>query len=126
MVASLFMFVSAHAFAGSVAPVADPATQVQSLAALWPMIGLALANLFAYGTRKLSAEYTFFHTGAGAFVLSLLGAVITSLTPIFQSGTVTTVALAWAAVGGATSFLATLNPSSTSDDPPVKSPNAKP
>lgn len=101
-------------------------TQAQNLAALWPMIGLAIANVQAYGARKLTAEYTFFHTGWGAVVLALIGALITAATPVFQSGHVTWAALAWAAAGGASSFFATLNPSTTATDPPAKSPSARP
>jgi hypothetical protein len=97
----------------------------QSLAALWPMLGLALANITAYGTRKLSAKYTFFHTGAGAIVLGVIGAAITAGSSRLQAGHFSWAALAWAAVGGATSFVATLNPSTTVDDPPAKSPAAK-
>ncbi len=104
---------------------ASPPTQAQNLAMLWPMIGLALANITAYLTRKVAPEYHFFHTAWGSAVLALLGAVITSVTPIFQSGSVTWVALAWAAVGGVSSWFSTLNPSTTTADPPVKSPAAK-
>jgi hypothetical protein len=96
----------------------------QSLAALWPMLGVSLASLAAYGIRKLSAEYTFFHSGAGAFALALLGSVISSVTPVIQAHGFAWAALAWAAVGGLTSFVATLNPSTTADQPPAKSPAA--
>lgn len=96
----------------------------QSLAALWPMLGVSLASLAAYGIRKLSSEYTFFHTGLGAFALALIGSVISSVTPVIQAHGLAWAALAWAAVGGLTSFVATLNPSTTADQPPAKSPAA--
>lgn len=98
----------------------------QSLAALWPMLGLAIANVAAYGTRKLSAQYTFFHTGLGAIALGVIGAAITAGSSRLSAGQFTWAALAWAAVGGASSFIATLNPSATKDDPPAKSPAARP
>lgn len=97
----------------------------QSLAALWPMIGLAIANIAAYGTRKLSASYSFFHTSAGSFVLGLVGAIISAAVPIVQAHGFVWASLAWAAVGAATSFIATLNPSTTAENPPAKSPMAR-
>ncbi len=107
----------AHADTGGQAP-------PQNLAALWPMLGLAIANLTAYGSRKLSAKYTFFHTGAGSIVLALIGSVISAVTPIIQAHGLVWASLAWAAVGAATSFLASLNPSATAEEPPAKSPAA--
>ena len=92
---------------------------------MWPMLGLVFANVMAYVTRKVLPAYTFFHTNAGAVVLGAMGAVTTSVTPIFQSGSVTWIALAWAAAGGVSSFFSALNPSTTSDDPPAKSPASK-
>ncbi len=125
MIVSLFVF-GGIVFADGTAPASPPLTQAQMLAMMWPALGLAIATIGSYLTRKLSAEYTFFHTGAGAVVLGVLGSIISSVTPILQSSTVTWIALVWAAIGGVTSFFAALNPSSTKDDPPAKSPLARP
>lgn len=124
----LFVLVGLMVYAKAFADAGDPPapSQAQNLAMMWPAFGLLAATIGAYLTRKLSAEYTFFHSGGGAVLLGALGAVISSVTPILQSSTVTWVALVWAAIGGATSFFAALNPSSTKDDPPAKSPLARP
>jgi hypothetical protein len=122
MLISLLTFMHS-VFADGVAP---PPTQAQNLAMLWPLIGSALSAGLGYGLPRLSAKYTFFHTGWGAFVIALIGALVGSVIPVFQAGSVTWVALAWAATNGFVAFCARLNPSSTADDPPAKSPLARP
>lgn len=97
----------------------------QNLAALWPLLGVGIASLAAYGIRKLSAAYTFFHSGFGAGVLTMLGMVISAVIPVLQSHGLSWTMMAWAAAGAFTSFTATLNPSTTADDPPAKSPAAR-
>jgi hypothetical protein len=122
MLLSLFVF--AHSvFAADGTP---PPTQAQNLAMLWPLIGSALAAGLGYGLPRLSAKYTFFHTDLGAVVIGLIGAVVGAVIPVFQAGTVTWVALAWAATNGFVAFCARLNPGTTADDPPAKSPKARP
>lgn len=92
---------------------------------LWPALGVALASIAAYGIRRMSAAFTFFHTGGGAAVLSATGALISSVMPVLQADGISWNTLAWAALGGITAFLATLNPSTTKDDPPIKSRSAR-
>lgn len=124
-----FLLVASAVLFCNVAFAADPSSgpdAPQSLAALWPMLGLAIGNLNAYLSRRLSSAFTFFHTGPGAMLLSLEGAAIASVVPLIQAHGFVWAMLAWAALGGVTSFLATLNPSTTSEDPPAKSPSARP
>jgi hypothetical protein len=118
---ALVIGVCGFAYAADAAP-----DSPQSLAALWPMFGTALSTAAGYGLPRLSAHYTFFHTTAGAFVIGIIGAAIGGVIPVFQGGSVTWAALAWAALSGFSAFCARLNPSSTKDDPPAKSPNARP
>lgn len=101
-------------------------TEEQNLAMLWPMLGLFLATFAGWGVPRLATAYSFFHTPFGAVIIGLLGALVGSVIPIFQSGHVTWVAIVWAAVSGGTAFFARLNPSATKDDPPAKSPAARP
>lgn len=92
---------------------------------LWPTLGVALASIAAYGVRKLSAEYTFFHTRWGAAVLSATGFLVSSVTPVLQAHGMTWNAVGWAGLGGVCACFATLNPSTTKEDPPIKSPSAR-
>jgi hypothetical protein len=106
------LFVQAHAMAADITSAASTrATQAQSLAALLPMLGLAVASILSYGLRWVSAKYDFFHNGFGKAIITILGSTITTITPVLQAGTFTWIALAWAAVGAVSSFAATLSPS---------------
>jgi len=124
IVASVVMFAAAVVMADAGAA-STPPTPPQNLAALWPMIGVALASLAAYGVRQVSAKYTFFHSGVGAGVLTLLGSIISAVTPVIQAHGFAWAALAWAAVGAVTSFTATLNPSVPLGTPAPSSPLAR-
>lgn len=122
------MFVALVAFVGAVhaADGTPPTTEPQKLADLWPAIGWFLAAFSGYGIPRLAKAYTFFHTPFGAIIIGLIGAIIASVIPVFQAGHVTWVALVWAAIGGGSAFFSRLNPSTTADDPPAKSPAARP
>jgi hypothetical protein len=123
MLATLCSFGSALALADG--PSTGAQSPPQNLSALWPMFGVLVATFAGWLIPKLSAEYTFFHTGWGAVVLGVLGAIIGGVGSVLQAGTVTWAALAWAAISAATSFFARLNPSTTKDEPPAKSPAAR-
>jgi hypothetical protein len=109
MIASLVMFVSAHALAADAAlPIAPDG---QNVAMLIPMLGVAVASILAYVLRYLSAKYDFFHNGVGKAIITVVGTTITTLTPYVQSGKFSWFLLAWAGVGAISSFAATLSPS---------------
>lgn len=125
MLVTLCSFGSALALADG-APTASGQAPPQDLAALWPMIGLFIATFAGWGIPKLADAYTIFHTPIGAVFIGLIGALIGSVIPILQSGSVSWSALVWALVSGGTAFFARLNPSTTATDPPAKSPAARP
>lgn len=96
----------ATAYAQAIAPPSSP----PDLSALWPMIGLAIATGWGYAARYLTAaKWTTAHNILGHLLISLVGAIVSGVTPVFQSGHVSGAALAWAAVGAFTTFLAGLN-----------------
>lgn len=92
------------------AQAAAPPSSPPDLAALWPMIGLVIAAMWGYGARWFTAtKWATAHNVIGHLAVTLIGMLISSATPIFQSGHVTWAALAWAAVGVVPTFLAGLN-----------------
>lgn len=126
----LLMGLAIISFGGSIALADDggstATTTPANLAALWPMVGLFIATFAGWGIPKLAAAYSFFHTALGAVIIGLIGALIGAVIPVLQSGHVTWIAIVWAVVSGGTAFFARLNPSTTSEDPPAKSPSARP
>lgn len=100
----LFRFAVMLAFCFAIGDVAhaDPLTNPdtpQSLAALWPMLAVGIANLAGLMIPRLSAEFTFFHSTAGKATLTAAGAFISAVPSAIQAHGLCWAMLAWAALG---------------------------
>lgn len=93
----------AHA-ADSGAAAADP------YALYYPLIATGLGSLGAF-VRSYTPADGFWHKWYGHALLVLIGALAGSLTPTFEAGHVTKLALISACVGGCVTFLSALKPS---------------
>lgn len=71
----------------------------QSLAALWPMLAVAIANLAGVYIPRASAEVSFFHTVPGKAILTGLGAFVSAIPSAIQAHGLCWAMLAWAALG---------------------------
>lgn len=71
----------------------------QSLAALWPMLAVGIANLAGVMIPRASADLTFFHTTAGKALLTGIGAFVSAIPSAIQAHGLCWAMLAWAALG---------------------------
>jgi hypothetical protein len=71
----------------------------QSIAALWPMLAVGIANLAGVLIPRASADLTFFHTTAGKALLTGLGAFVSAIPSAIQAHGLCWAMLAWAALG---------------------------
>lgn len=101
-----------------------PPQHVAHFNALWPMIGVCIATLYGWGVRKIAGQYTFFHSSQGAAAIACIGSVLSAVMPLMRSGW-SWATFSWTVLGGFTAFFGSLNPSSTYECPPAKSPSAR-
>lgn len=119
------------AFADPSVPVSPP-SPAAGIAMLWPMIGTVLAAGWAYLQRKLfSKPGGLWNSDFGHGLITLIGAVLNAVIPIVQQYNgglhgFPWVALAWAAVGAVTTFLAAANASVPFGEAPPKHPDSQP
>lgn len=92
---------------------ADPAALVvpTAVAGILPTLVMLALVLISYAARRFAPQGQFFHTAAGAFVLSLVTTSASVAASVIQTNGLNAQAIVNAIVGGVLSLLATANPS---------------